>query len=146
MNVLPTLYKRSSSGKIQQWTIYTVDDTFYVEHGQKDGKIVKSKSTTCKPKNTGKANATTAEEQALKEAQAKWQKQLDKGYCKSVDAIDNVKLFVAMKADAFKDRKKEYDEQISKGLWSQPKLDGIRGIVGFDKSAILSYNHKVLYG
>ena len=86
MKKLPTLYAKASTGKIKQWSVWTEGDTIYVEHGQQGGKM-QVKETVCKPKNVGRANETTAEEQAISEAKSKWKKQYDKDYRESVDEL-----------------------------------------------------------
>lgn len=78
---LPTLYKKTSAGAIEQWTIWTEGATILTEHGQRGGKLIRSEDVVKEGKNLGKKNATTAEEQAAKEAQAKWQKKIERnGY------------------------------------------------------------------
>ena len=67
MSELKTLYKVDTTGKIRQWTVNVNNDTFWTEQGQVDGKIVVNKPTFTTPKNEGRSNATTAEEQALLE-------------------------------------------------------------------------------
>ena len=115
-----TLYKRTSTGKIQQWQIETQGNKFRTISGQTTGKKTTSEWTECFGKNTGKANETTNEEQALLEATAKFDKQLDKHYFKNIKAVDEVKFVKAMLAKKYED--------VFKGdfnnLYSQPKLDG----------------------
>ena len=70
---LPTLYKKDTTGKIRQWTIIAEDNQFWTEQGTVGGKIVVNKPTITFPKNLGKVNETSGEQQALAEAKAKWQ-------------------------------------------------------------------------
>jgi len=88
MQTLKTLYKLDTTGKIRQWTIKVKDNTFWTEQGQLGGKIVVNKPTTTTPKNEGRVNATTATEQAILEANAKYTKYLDKGYVENIDDVD----------------------------------------------------------
>jgi len=76
----PKLYKTVKSGKKQVWKIWTEGPNIYHTFGFLDGKIRDPVARECTAKNTGRANATTAEEQAEKEALAKWKAQLEKGY------------------------------------------------------------------
>jgi ATP-dependent DNA ligase len=76
----PKLYKTVKSGRKQVWKIWTDGPNIYHTFGFLDGKMRDPVARKCEPKNTGKANATTASEQADKEALAKWKKQLEKGY------------------------------------------------------------------
>jgi DNA ligase-1 len=71
MKSLPTLFSRTSTGAIQQWTVQIDGNKFRVESGQQDGKKVLSEWTTCLGKNIGRANETSPAEQATSEAQSK---------------------------------------------------------------------------
>ena len=124
MSELKTLYKVDSIGKIRQWTIKTNNDTFWTEQGQVGGKIVVNKPTTTVPKNVGRSNATSAVEQAIAEANAKWTKQTDKGYVERVEDFHKITLYTPMLAQKFEDRLNE----LTFPLYTQPKLDGIRCI------------------
>ena len=94
MKNLPTLFSRTSTGAVQQWTVQIDGNKFRVESGQTDGKKVLSEWTVCEPKNVGRANATTAEEQAVCEAQSKWDKKVKLGYTTDVSKIDSSTSFV----------------------------------------------------
>lgn len=76
----PHLYKTVKSGKKQVWKIWTDGDKLYHTFGFIDGKMRDPVARECTAKNVGRANETTAEEQAEKEALAKWKQQLEKGY------------------------------------------------------------------
>ena len=75
----PLLYAKASSGAVTIWHCWTEGAEVVVEWGQEDGSM-QTKRFKCKPKNKGRANATTASEQAEKEAHAKFAKQLKKKY------------------------------------------------------------------
>ncbi len=122
MTTLPTLYKRTSTGKIQQWTIYIDGDSYWVESGQTDGKLKVNKPTVAKPKNVGKSNETTPEEQALKEAQAKWDKKVERHYFEDIDDIDKVTFAVTLA----KSSEKQADKLEGEPVALSPKLDGVR--------------------
>ena len=126
--ILETIYKKTKGGKIQEWTVEVDSNGYRTISGQTDGKKQTSEWTICFPKNEGKANATTANEQALKEAEALRKKKLEGGYFEDINLIDNKKFFEPMLADKWEDRKDEIDYPI----YSQPKLDGIRCIVKSD--------------
>ena len=78
MKAFPTLYKRSNTGAIQQWSIAVAGPAITVTHGQVGGKLQTGIDIIKEGKNLGKANATTAEEQAEAEALAKWTKQKER--------------------------------------------------------------------
>ena len=106
MITFDTLYKRTSTGAVQQWTITVDGDSFYTEGGKVGGKIRTNKPTICEGKNIDKANETTAHEQAIKQATAKWEKQLKSKYWKDINDIDKVEFISPTLAKPFKDRKK----------------------------------------
>jgi len=82
-NKLPTLYKKTSTGALQEWAV-EVDGGRYRSHsGQVGGAITVAAWTDCKGKNVGRANATTPEQQAALEAKAKWIKKLKGDYVKT---------------------------------------------------------------
>jgi len=123
IRMFPMLYKYTQRGQIQQWLIVAEDDHFYTEEGIQGGTITTSKPTVCKAKNVGRSNETTPEQQALAEAQAKWQKKVDAGYNEVLTA--EKKFFEPMLAHEI--------DKYSKLLFTvptfiQPKLDGLRAV------------------
>ena len=125
-NELPTLYKKDTTGKIRQWSVIADGNKFWSEQGTIDGKIVVNKPTVTSPKNVGRSNETTAEEQALAEAKAKWEKKKGGEYFESIKAANGEKrFFKPMLADKFDDREKDLKYPVI----TQPKLDGIRCVV-----------------
>lgn len=134
MSALPKLFKRASTGKVQEWEIVVEGDSYHTISGQVGGKLTTSKPTTCKGKNTGKSNATTPEEQALADARAKWTKKKDEGYAESAEDVDSavegvIKPMLAQPWDDVIGTK----HAISFPCISQPKLDGVRCIVTRDQ-------------
>ena len=135
MGKLPTLYKKTTTGATQSWEIEVDGNKYRTTSGQLTGAKTTNNWTECKGKNTGRSNATTGEEQALKEAQAKHQKKLDKGYYEDVAAIDKDKFFKPMLAQDFKNKNRHQevmDALDKRNLISQPKLDGVRCIATKD--------------
>lgn len=127
---LAPLFSRRSDGKIQIWE-KEVDGGKHRSHsGIMNGEIVISEWTVCVSKNTGRTNATTAEQQAMAEAKSEWQKKLDKGYKQDINDVDNASFFEPMLAKTWQDYK---DEALKAGrLFLQPKLDGLRLIANKD--------------
>lgn len=121
-----TLYKKSrSTGVIREWSVYVEGDQINVVHGQKDGKM-QQKVTTAKPKNVGKANATTGAEQAKLEAQSKWKEQVERECYVTWDNIDAPPLYTQpmLALDATKvGHRVNYSKAVA-----QRKLDGVRVI------------------
>lgn len=134
----PTLFKKSSTGKIQTWQIHVeeiADGTgaICVLHGQIGGKLQEGADFVKEGKNLGKANATTAVQQAVAEAEAKWTKQKKKRYVESQEAaqageVDDV---IEGGIDVMLAPSKIYPVFAAKLMWpvfDQPKLDGSRCI------------------
>jgi DNA ligase-1 len=125
---LTKLYSRTSTGAVQQWTIEVEGDKYRTHFGQTDGKQQETLWTVCKPKNEGRSNATTAEEQALKDAQALWKKKKESGCFENIADIDTVGFTEPMLAKKYED----FHQKISFPVYSQLKLDGIRCIARRD--------------
>lgn len=121
---MQTLYKRARNGKIQQWSINVDQNTYYTSEGYVDGKITTSQPTICVGKNIGKSNEVSPNEQAIREAESKWKKKLDRGYTIQPHTVDQVSIVDPMLAHKWKDHKHSTVGVIA----SQPKLDGIRCI------------------
>jgi hypothetical protein len=127
MVILPTLYKYTSKGQVQQWSISVEGDSFRTTEGIVGGKLTTSQPTVCKGKNIGKSNETSPEEQAIREATAKWQKKLDSGYNEVLTA--EAKFFSPMLAHKLEDHEKLL---FTVPTYVQPKLDGLRCISSHD--------------
>lgn len=127
-NMKKTLYSRSTSGKILEWTIEVQGNMYRTISGYTDGVKTTSQWTICEAKNVGRANATTAEGQALSEALAIHRKKMEKGAFEDINAIDTPIYFEPMLANKWQD----YQDKITFPVFTQPKLDGIRCIVKQD--------------
>lgn len=124
------LYGKSSTGKLLYWSVSVTKGSseYVVQYGQLAGKI-QSKTTKCKPKNVGRGNETTAEEQALVEAEAKFVLQQKKGYyLTQEEALAHVE-YKPMTLQAFKGHK----GKITYPAYIQRKLDGQRFLYSKDK-------------
>jgi len=124
------IYKRTSTGAVQEWEIELDGSKYRTISGQQGGAKTKSGWQYAKPKNVGRANETTAVDQALMEVEAKYKKKLAQGgYHVSVDNIDKPKFFKPMLAQNYDKVGVDWDTQ---DVFSQPKLDGIRCIATRD--------------
>lgn len=126
---LPMLYRKSSSGKILTWEVYVQGASIITESGMEGGKIKESVEKLETGKNIGRANETSAHQQAVNEATSRWQKKKDKGYVENLDdALNGVDLieggYFPMLAKVFEPGT-ILDEEIR---YVQPKLDGLRAI------------------
>lgn len=131
--MLPDLFKKNNSGKVQLWrigikpSVGTVGFIIEVTHGQLKGKLQVTHDAILEGKNVGKANETTPREQALFEAEAKWTKQQErKGYKTDITKLDiderpGAEPMLAHRYD-------KYPDKITLPCFLQPKLDGHRCI------------------
>lgn len=75
-----TLYKRTATGKIEQWSVWTEGAEVVTEYGHVGGKMQVARETAI-AKNVGRANATTPEQQAVQQAMSDWKKKVERnGY------------------------------------------------------------------
>ncbi len=90
----PPLFGESSHGKRKVWKIRVESrgdhGVIVTEHGYENGKMVSNERVIEKGKNLGKANATTALQQAISEAQSTWNKKRDAGYTTGMDVTEPV--------------------------------------------------------
>lgn len=125
MKTHPTLYKRTQHGKVQIWYMESEGAQYRTVSGQQDGVHTTSEWTTCKPKNVGRANATTAEEQCQARVVANYEYRLARDYHESLENVDVQTRFKPMLASKWQD----YKDRLPNEVTVQPKLDGIRCIV-----------------
>lgn len=115
------LFAIDKNGKIKHWTVEAVGDTVIVNFGRYLGKM-QEKRTVCKPKNIGKANETTAEQQAELEAQSKYNKQYDKCYRPTIEEAKEVGEMLPMLAQNYL----HHGHKITYPAYASKKLDGVR--------------------
>ena len=139
MNKFPILYKRTSKNQIQQWQVIANGNSYYTLEGIVDGKITQSEPHICEGKNPGKANETTATEQAYKEAQSTHEKKLRRGYMTSVESVDETSFEKPMKGDTWADRR----EEVIYPVLVSDKLNGIR--VRINKTRAFSTGGETFY-
>lgn len=118
---LKKLYQRAQKNKINTWEIEVVDNQYRTITGFDGFKLTTSDWKACEAK-----TYCTAEEQAVKEAKALYNKKLELGYFENINDIDNSTLFKPMLAHKYE------DVDITFPCYTQPKLDGIRCIVKAD--------------
>jgi DNA ligase-1 len=120
-HALPTLYSKTATGAINTWEVWLDKGSgVVVRWGQKGGALQTS-VFQCERKNVGRANATTAVEQARLEAIAKWKKQLKKKYYVNIEEATGPKLR-PMLAAKFDDKQAKVKYPVA----VQPKFDGVR--------------------
>lgn len=132
-----TLYALNKDKSFQEWKVFVIGSHVEVRFGKEMGKM-QSKMTFCEPKNIGRANETTGPQQALLEAQSKWEKQVRLGYRENKRDLLTEENFSPMLAhDAIKRAK-----SIVYPAYVQPKLDGVRALVTIDKDGIPVFNSR----
>jgi len=128
MSYSKKIYKLDSKNRVRVLHVYTEEADLIQESGLLEGQLVKHQST-CIAKNIGKANATTAVEQAEQEAQSKIETKMSTGYFDSIEDAEGSDVILPMLA-------KSYDKEAHKIEWpcfAQPKLDGMRALGYSDK-------------
>ena len=130
MTKLETLYHQGKTGAIVQWNIWTENADICTEYGQIGGKMQTSRKTAT-PKNVGRANATTADEQAILEAKAMHKKRLDAKYSLTIEDAKK-EVFLPMLAASFDKRK----DKVTYPVDVQPKLDGVRCLAYWDGDSV----------
>jgi len=117
-----TLYARTSTGAVQQWTITVEDNHYTTTYGQKDGILVTTLPSYCDGKNIGKKNETSPQDQAIKEANSIYAKKLKEGYKEDINRIDEVTFFQPQLAKQFS----KYMDRVVYPLAVEDKLNGTR--------------------
>lgn len=128
----PILYDTTASGKIKEWHIWVVEEkgmgVIYTEYGLEEGKKTLIKKEIEKGKNIGKKNETTPFEQAVVEANAKWNKQKDRGNVENKKDLSTIHISPMLAKEYTKDKNK-----IKYPAFTQRKLDGVRCFASLDK-------------
>jgi len=122
---LPTLYSRTATGAVQEWTVEIEGSAYRTLHGQHGGKIVTTEWFTTVPTNVGRSNERDGAAQALFEAEACWKKKVDSGMFEDILAVDDFTFIEPMLAKKWEDRK----SKVAYPVYCQPKLDGMRAII-----------------
>ena len=142
---LPTLYGRSTNGKIKQWNISVLqmgDGTCYIEteHGYETGKKQLDQRFVGEGKNIGRANETTIYEQACSEARSAHSRKKDSGYVEDKNNIPSESdgMFLPMLAH----RHDKHSKKINFPCWVQPKLDGVRMIAKKEGGVVTMWSRK----
>ncbi len=86
--VFPELYKVNKLGKVTFWRTYVVEDTYYRESGQVEGKVREFEGVKATPKNVGRANETSPHHQALFEAFSEWKHKQDQLYSEEYPLLE----------------------------------------------------------
>ena len=145
---LPPLYFVDKKAKTRVWNCMVDGDTVIKLYGEQGGKLIEKKRTY-DSKNIGHSNETTPHEQALKTAYKEWDDQVKDGY--EFRCSEGKKLFDQLQVTAYTTYKsllkpnscEKWSEEpkvlkyfnFEKGVFVQPKYDGIRCLASRDESS-----------
>jgi len=141
---LPTLYILTSTGAVQQWSVWTDMNVVHTTYGHLDGKMQVTQDVIKTGKNLGKANETTPTQQAEIKAKQLWDKKVKEGYVTDLDQaakgesdLDGIEPMLAFPIEK-KEKHVEFPALV------QPKLDGFRciAIVKDGKAKLFSRTRK----
>ncbi len=119
------LFKKDSKGKFRFISIKAEGSKIIQESGLVDSLNTVFHTKKATPKNVGRANETTAEEQAILEVESFIKDKLTKGYFLNLDEVESeVVILPQLAKDYFKERKKVLYGKDK--IVVQPKLDGMR--------------------
>ena len=142
---LPTLYGKSTNGKIKEWNISVLemgDGACYIEteHGYEDGKKQLDQRFISEGKNIGRANETTIYEQARSEAKSAHSRKKDSGYVEDKGAIPHESdgMFLPMLAHRYD----KHSAKIDLPCLVQPKLDGVRMLARKENGVVNMWSRK----
>lgn len=131
MSKNPKLYTRDSLGKTRVWYMEQDAGRYRTVSGLLDGELVTSEWTVAKPKNLGRSNETTADEQASAEIASRYKKQRKLSYFDNIGDIDQVRFVEPMLAKLYRDYRDEID--LAEGNWIlQCKFNGMRCVATKD--------------
>jgi DNA ligase-1 len=126
---MDTLYCLDKSGKERYWSVSVEEHSGSVfvtrRYGQVGGKETETSTEIKLGKNIGRSNETSPRKQAESEAKSLWKKQVEAGFVVDRLSLNNVVL-LPMLAHKWEDKAKH----ISEPFYVQPKLDGVRMLVG----------------
>lgn len=147
MKEFSKLYKKTTTGAIQEWLV-SVDiiagvPTIINNYGQVGGKIQESQEQILEGKNIGKANETSALQQAELQAQSRWEKQKKKGYVETIEDAQNGVVDDLIEGGIFPILAHKFSEQENKIKYpalAQPKLDGHRCTSQYDDGEVTMWS------
>jgi DNA ligase 1 len=130
----PTLYHRGKNGELWEWSVSVVGFDVITHVGQLGGAIQRF-SKEAEPKNIGRSNETTPEEQALLEARSMWERKLKGKYSQTPEAAELPK-YKPMLAHKWQD----HAHKIRLPWLFQPKFDGFRCLCFKEDGKITLYS------
>lgn len=141
---LATLYKQTSTGKVQQWHISVDDNKVTTVYGLVGGKLQTTVDIVKEGKNLGRSNATTPETQATAEAQQSYDGKLKEGYVTDIKLAGSTKNTLDAVEPMLAHPIENKEKYVTFPAWSQPKFDGLRciAIIKNGKATLYSRTQK----
>jgi ATP-dependent DNA ligase len=133
---MTTLYKVTATGAIQQWSVMKQKKSLYIVYGQLGGAL-QEKIEDIKVNQSGRS----LEEQVELRAQSRINKQLDKGYCYTIEearqsvGLNAEKLLKPMLAQQLKNVTVEF-----KKCFVQYKYNGHRCLIAGTEEGVIAYS------
>lgn len=129
--IYETLYSADSKDNIRIWRMEQNGAQYRTTSGLEDGKQVTTEWSTAEPKNVGKANGTSAIEQASEEIDSQYKKKIKKGYFRDKKDVNKITFIEPMLAQPLHKLTKQPDYANEK--WGmQCKFNGNRCIATKD--------------
>lgn len=117
------IYKKDTKGNIRYLNIIAEGSNIIQQSGILDTENEVEHVKEAKPKNIGKTNTTTAEQQAILEVESTITSKLKEGYFTSIEEAEEQVVILPMLAKSYKDEAKKIEWD---NCFIQPKLDGMR--------------------
>ena len=131
-----TLYKQTSKGAVQQWSVSVDGNKVTTVYGLVGGKLQTTDDIVKEGKNIGRSNETTPEEQAQLQAQQNFEAKLKEGYVTDQDVAATTKnTLEAVEPMLAHPIEKKQKYVVFPGL-AQPKLDGLRCVAIMKKGKV----------
>lgn len=122
----PTLFRQTSKGKIQQWTISVSKNVITTEYGLVGGKLQTTDDIIKEGKNIGRSNETTPETQAEAETQSSYEGKLKEGYVTDIKVAQSTKNTLSAVEPMLAHPIENKMKYVKFPALAQPKLDGAR--------------------
>ena len=119
----PALFVKTATGSINFWQIWTTGAAVHTRWGQMGTDSPQTDGYMAEAKNVGRKNETQPHEQAQKEAQAKFDKQLRLKYKHTAEEAETNLNIKPMRAYTLDDKRQV---KLKGPVHVQPKLNGVR--------------------
>lgn len=126
LNTHPTLYKQTSKGAVQEWTVSVKGNKVTTVYGLLGGKLQTTVDIVKEGKNIGRSNETTPSQQAELQAQQNFDGKLKEGYVTDKNVAASTKNTLEAVEPMLAHPIENKEKYVVFPALSQPKLDGLR--------------------